>query len=160
MKDKRRYTELSLLLDKKLELFEGLIQLSRKQTGVIEAEKWDELQSLLDKKEVLMQKADKLEEELQPITEKTIENYDLNKDNWAEEIQGITEIPENIKDTVKKLDDRIRELRKIHNQNLIDIKGKRQELNEGMMKLQDGRRANKGYNNIQRVYSTFIDQKS
>ncbi|AZO93997.1 flagellar export chaperone FlgN [Halocella sp. SP3-1] len=160
MKDKRRYTELFLLLDKKLELFEGLIQLSRKQTGVIEAEKWDELQSLLDKKEVLMQKADKLEEELQPITEKTIENYDLNKDNWAEEIQGITEIPENIKDTVKKLDDRIRELRKIHNQNLLDIKGKRQELNEGMMKLQDGRRANKGYNNIQRVYSTFIDQKS
>lgn len=160
MKDKRRYTELFLLLDKKLELFEGLIQLSRKQTGVIEAEKWDELQSLLDKKEVLMQKADKLEEEMQPITEKTIENYDLNKDNWAEEIQGITEIPENIKDTVKKLDDRIRELRKIHNQNLLDIKGKRQELNEGMMKLQDGRRANKGYNNIQRVYSTFIDQKS
>ncbi|QTL96926.1 hypothetical protein GM661_02510 [Iocasia frigidifontis] len=160
MKDKRRYTKLSLLLDKKLGLFEELIKLSRKQTGVIEDENWDGLQSLLDKKEVLMQNADKLEEKLKPITEKIINNYDLNRDNWVEGIQGITEIPENIKSDIKKLDVMIRELKELHEQSVKDIEGKREELNEVMIKLQNGRRANNGYNNTQRIYSTFIDQKS
>lgn len=160
MKDKNLYAALSRLIDKKLELFEGLILLSSKQTAIINDEKWDELQSLLDKKEGLMQEVDKLEEKFRPVTEKLINNYDLNRDNWVKDIQGIAEIPESIKNDLKKINNSIRELKEIHNQNLSDIKGKRQELNEGMMKLQNGRRANKGYNNTQRIYSTFIDKKS
>lgn len=160
MKGKRLYADLSLLFDKKLGLFAGLIKLSRKQTAVIEDENWDGLQSLLDKKEGLMQDVDKLETKLKPITEKIIKNYGLKSDNWVEGIQGIAEIPENIKSDIKKLDEMIRELTEIHKQSVEDIEEKRGELNEGMMKLQDGRRANKGYNNTRRIYSTFIDKKS
>ena len=159
LKDKKIWSGFSLLLAKKIELFEGLLKLSRKQTVVISDEDWDQLQTLLDKKERLIKEVDGLDERINPIVEEIIEFYNLDKKDWAEGLEKIGEIPGDIKGSLKRLSNLLEQLREINGKNLTELKDKRIELNEGMARLQEGRKVNKKYNNSQRIYSTFIDKK-
>lgn len=159
LKDKEMRPEFSLLLSKKIELFEGLLNLSRKQSNVISDENWDELQSLLDKKEGLMKDVDELEKRLKPIIDEIVGEYGLDKKDWAGGLQEITELPGAVKEELKDLSKMIDELKEINDKNISEIKEKRMEANKGMMRIQEGRKINKGYNNSKRIYSTFIDKK-
>lgn len=160
MKDKKLLSKFALLIDTKIELIKELIKLSNSQNVVINEEKWDELQSLLDKKEEIKKNVDKFDQDLNPIIENIIAEYKLNRDEWVNDLQEIEEVSENIKTNLKSMFNEFRELKKIDDENLAIIQDKRMELTKGMKRVQHGRKVNKGYINTNRIYSTFIDKRS
>lgn len=160
MKDNRSLDDFSLLIDKKVKYLEELMDLTKKQTELINKVEFEDLQILTNKKDEIIYEVDDLDKKITPLLEEVLDIFKLDRNNWLNIIQKKEEVPEKTRENIKRLVDILAELQKIDNTNLKMMKEQRQELNKDMQEVHEGRRVNKGYNSNNRIYSTFIDKKS
>ena len=157
MKD-NQFQVLDTLLSEKIELLKQLAELTRKQSSVIEGEQLEELQVLIDKKMEIMKTVDRLDESLNPILDKVRTFVGLNNESLAK-IEKRGKLPAKTISKLKSLGEILQELQKIDQENLSKMNEKREELAQRMLEIQSGRKANKGYKQDSRIYSTYIDRK-
>lgn len=153
-----QFQVLDTLLSEKIELLKQLAELTRKQSSVIEGEQLEELQVLIDKKMEIMKTVDRLDESLNPILDKVRTFVGLNNESLAK-IEKRGKLPAKTISKLKSLGEILQELQKIDQENLSKMNEKREELAQRMLEIQSGRKANKGYKQDSRIYSTYIDRK-
>ena len=154
-----QFQVLDTLLSEKIELLKQLAELTRKQSSVIEGEQLEELQVLIDKKMEIMKTVDRLDESLNPILDKVRTFVGLKNNESLAKIEKRGKLPAKTISKLKSLGEILQELQKIDQENLSKMNEKREELAQRMLEIQSGRKANKGYKQDSRIYSTYIDRK-
>ena len=158
MKD-NLWQDFDRLLLKKLDLIQQLTELTRKQSGVIDEGELEELEKLIDRKTEIMEAVDLLDKSLYPILEEIRTFAGFNQDKNTAKIEEKGKLPAETENVLKDLRDLLLELQQMDQENLQKMNEKRAELGKRMVKIQSGRKANKGYQQDNRIYSTFIDKK-
>ena len=158
MKD-NLWQDFDRLLLKKLDLIQQLTELTRKQSGVIDEGELEELEKLIDRKTEIMEAVDLLDKSLYPILEEIRTFAGFNQGEAAARIEERVKLPAKIEKNLKRLEEMLLELQQVDQENLKKMNEKRAELGERMIEIQGGRKANKGYQQDNRIYSTFIDKK-
>ncbi|MGB4046014.1 MAG: flagellar export chaperone FlgN [Halanaerobiales bacterium] len=158
MKD-NLWQDFDRLLLKKLDLIQQLTELTRKQSGVIDEGELEELEKLIKRKNEIMDAVDQLDEHLNPILDEIRTFAGFNQDKNTAKIEEKGKLPAETENVLKDLRDLLLELQQMDQENLQKMNEKRAELGKRMVKIQSGRKANKGYHQDNRIYSTFIDKK-
>lgn len=158
MKDK--FLEFDSLICEKLDLLEKVKKISEEQSRLIDNEKFEELQPLIDRKQELIETINQLDKRLNSFIEKIKNLFGLDTADWLDKLEEEEDLPGKVKKSLRKLENIIVEMQEIDKLNLMKMRSKRMELGRGMMEVHEGRRVNKGYNRDNRIYSTFIDRKS
>lgn len=154
-----RWQDFDGLLLRKMDLLKQLAELTREQSVIIEEGKLEELEILIKRKNEIMDAVDQLDEHLNPILDEIRTFAGFNQDKNTAKIEEKGKLPAETENVLKDLRDLLLELQQMDQENLQKMNEKRAELGKRMVKIQSGRKANKGYQQDNRIYSTFIDKK-
>ena len=151
--------KLITIYKQEIEYYQELLTLTHQQKQLIADEKFNELEEAIVAKGELIEKIDRLENKLQPLKDKLIDQFDLPSETWLLELrdkstsQELNSLINRLKEVVNKLSKREKANKKL-------IKDKKDQLTNEINQVKEGNKVNKSYTKKKRIHSTFIDQKS
>lgn len=151
--------KLITIYKQEIEYYQELLTLTHQQKQLIADEKFNELEESIAAKGELIEKIDRLENKLQPLKDKLIDQFDLLPETWLLELrdksnsQELNSLIDRLKEVVNKLSKREKANEKL-------IKDKKDQLTNEINQVKEGNKVNKSYTKKKRIHSTFIDQKS
>lgn len=161
MVDKNIITELTQLQKQKLAYYQELLDLTKQQEEVIEAEDFQQLNQLLAQKGKIIKKIDQLDTTVEPYKEQLIAEFDLDEENWLTEfVQQQNDLQ--LQKIVNQLLEILEKLSQLGEESQEVLQEKYEQVQKELKGVRQGSQLNKSYGGQQqqRIHSTYIDQKS
>ncbi len=143
-----------------LSCYQRLVELGRRQNELISDEEFDSLEGLLNNKQEIIEKVNKIEENLLPYKEYLAKELKLDKSKWFLDLLRNKIISNKLTIVMNKIINLLKELKELDQLNQKDMRLKRNKVLKEVNKVKQGSKINNSYNQKVRIHSTFIDDKS
>lgn len=159
-KNKNNLQEMLNYLQKKVSFFKELVLLSEKQKEKIKNEDYEMLEDIINQKNVLINKIDKIDSNYIKAKEWFAKYYARGEERLFQVVDRNNNVTEEIRKQSEALKGVVDKYRDLEGTNLSLMKKVKNEMSKDLETVSSGIKRNNSYNKLnKKIYSTYIDKK-